>query len=200
LKKEQPVKYLSYPQAIFVVGTYDQEGKPNIATVALAGMCSHEPPCFGISLRPQTYSHQNVLARRAFTVNVPSRTHIVYVDYAGLVSGRQCDKFEVCGLTAVRSQKVDAPYVDEFRTVAECSLRQAVELGSHTMFIGEIKGILGDEAVLTHLPKFGPDMKDIPDMQKVEGIVYAVVGQSRSYVCLGQTLGEAYSVGRELLK
>jgi flavin reductase (DIM6/NTAB) family NADH-FMN oxidoreductase RutF len=200
LKKAQKTKYLSYPQPVFVVGTYDRQKKPNMMTVALGGMCSHNPPCFAISVRPTTYSHQNIIDRQAFTVNIPSKRYLKHVDYAGLVSGRDTDKFAVCGLTAVESERVDAPYIDEFPTVAECKLRHTLDLGSHTMFIGEIMSIKGEERILTDLSHLLRNLNDIPDMVKAEGIVYAFAGDGRYYCDLGEPLEKAYSVGRELIE
>ena len=200
MKKEQRFKYLSYPQAVFVVGTYDGERKPNVMTVALGGMCSHNPPYFAISVRSATYSHQNIVARQAFTVNIPSKKYLKHVDYVGLVSGRNTDKFAVCGLTAVAGELVDAPYIDEFPTVAECRLHQTIDLGSHTMFIGEIVSIKGEEPVLADLSHLMPNLTDIPDMVKAEGIVYAFAGDGRYYCGLGEPLERAYSVGRQLIE
>ena len=119
MMKELNSNYLSYPQGIFVVCSYDKQQKPNLMTVTLGGMCSHNPPSFFVSIRPACYSHQNIQVRRAFTVNVPSSDYLREVDYVGLVSGRKTDKFGVCGLTAVDSESVDAPYIEEFPTHAE---------------------------------------------------------------------------------
>ncbi len=199
MKKEQRVKYLSYPQSIFVVGTYDRQKKPNMATVTLGGMCSHKPPSFAISLAPTRYSHQNIVDRQAFTVNIPSKRYLKHMDYVGLVSGRDTDKFAVCGLTAVESESVDAPYIDEFPTVAECKLRHTLDLGSHTMFIGEIMSIKGEEGILTDLSRMFPNANHIPDMVKAEGIVYVFTGDGRYYCDLGEPLEKAYSVGRQLI-
>ena len=200
MKKDQKFKYLSYPQSIFVIGTYDKHNKPNMATVTLGSMCSHNPPCFAISLRSVTYSHQNLVDRQAFTVNIPSKRYLKQMDFAGLVSGRDTDKFTVSGLTAVESANVDAPYIDEFSTVAECKLRHSLDLGSHTMFIGEIINIKVEDSIMTDLSNMIPNANDIPDMVKAEGIVYAATDNGRYYCELGKPLVKAYTIGRQLIK
>ena len=197
MKKEQGVRYLSYPQAVFVVCSYDYQKRPNLMTVALGGMCSHNPPLLFVSIKKTRYTHRNITERRAFTVNVPSSDHVAQVDYVGLVSGRTADKYAVCGLTAVPSDAVDAPFIEEFPTHAECVLYDAIELGSHTMFIGEIKKIMGDEDITTDLSHMRPNANNIPDMIKARGIVYAVAGDSRCYCSLGTPLEKAYSAGRK---
>ena len=129
---------LAYPLPAFLVGTYDSEGKANIMTVAWGGLCCSEPPCVAVSIRPGRYSHEAVIARKAFTVNVPSVALAGKVDFAGMACGKTSDKFRELGLTAEPSSFVDAPCVAQCPLILECRLRHTLELGSHTQFIGEI--------------------------------------------------------------
>jgi flavin reductase (DIM6/NTAB) family NADH-FMN oxidoreductase RutF len=127
---------LIYPTPIWVVGTYDKQGKPNIMTIAWGGICCSKPPCIAISLRKATYSYGNIVERKAFTVNVPSVAYAKQADFCGMVSGRDVDKFAAAGLTPVRSDLVDAPFVQEFPMILECKLVHTIELGLHTQFVG----------------------------------------------------------------
>ena len=102
MKKSMGAKTLVHPTPTWVVGTYDEQGKANGATVAWGGVCCSEPPCITISLRKATYSYGNIVKRKAFTVSVPSETHAKEADYFGLASGRDVDKFAASGLTACR--------------------------------------------------------------------------------------------------
>ncbi len=148
MKQSLGAKTLAYPAPVWVVGSYDSEGKPNIMTVAWGGICCSQPPCVTVSLRKATYSYGNIMARKAYTVSIPSVRYLREADYAGITSGRNVDKFAETGLTAARSALVDAPYVEEFPVVLECRLLQAIELGLHTLFIGEIVDVKADEDVL----------------------------------------------------
>ena len=114
MKKSLGAKTLVYPTPVFVVGTYDKEGKPNVMTASWGGICCSQPPCVAVSLRKATYTHGNILARKAFTISIPSEDHVQQADYFGLVSGRSGDKLAATKLTPVRSELVDAPYVKEF--------------------------------------------------------------------------------------
>src|ERR1035441_10776179 len=60
---------------VWVVGTYDKEGKPNVMTVAWGGICCSQPPCIYVSLRKATYTYNNIIERKAFTVSIPSETY-----------------------------------------------------------------------------------------------------------------------------
>ena len=99
MKKSLGAETLAVPTPVWLVGTYDQEGKPNVATVAWGGICCSDPPCVTISLRKARHSYGAILERQAFTVNIPSEAYLCAADYAGIASGRNADKFAVAGLS-----------------------------------------------------------------------------------------------------
>ncbi len=76
------------PSPVWVVGTYDAAGKPNLMTAAWGGICNSRPPCIYVSLRKATYSHGNIMARRAYTVSIPSEQYVKEADWIGIASGR----------------------------------------------------------------------------------------------------------------
>ena len=112
MKKSFGARTLIYPTPVWLIGTYDKKGNPDAATVAWAGICSSDPPAVAISLRKSRYSYENILYRKAFTINVPSAHQIVSADCCGLVSGKKTDKFAAAKITAIRCEKVDAPYIN----------------------------------------------------------------------------------------
>ena len=57
MKKSLGARTVAYPTPVFVVGTYDVEGQPNLMTVSWAGICCSVPPCVSISLRRATYTY-----------------------------------------------------------------------------------------------------------------------------------------------
>jgi len=178
-----------HPHPVLVVGTYDGNGKANIMTAAWGGICCSKPPCVAVSLRKATYSYGCIRAKKAFTVNIPSERHVREADYAGIASGRETDKFKAAGLTAVRSDLVEAPYVEEFPFALECRLLHEIEIGLHTQFIGEIVGIKASEDVL------GPNR--LPDIEKVRPILFGSGGGS-AYFGIGAKVGDAFSAGMAL--
>jgi flavin reductase (DIM6/NTAB) family NADH-FMN oxidoreductase RutF len=181
-------KTLAYPTPVFVVGTYNPNGKPNVMTASWAGICCSQPPCVAVSLRRATHTHGNITARRAFTISIPSEKYVVCVDYLGLVSGRDTDKFAKTTLTPVKADFVDAPYVKEFPLILECKLAHTFELGVHTQFVGEIVDVKADEAVL------GND--GLPDIKKLKPITFAPGAQA--YYGIGAFIGQAFSAGEKL--
>ena len=188
MKKSLGSKTLLYPTPVWVIGTYDKDGKPNVMTIAWGGICCSKPPCVAISLRKATYTYGNIMERKAFTVNVPSEDHAVKADYFGMVSGKNEDKFAATGLTPLKSEIVDAPYVNEFSLILECKVIQTIEIGLHTQFIGEIMDVKADESVL--------DEKGIPDIEKVKPIIFTP--EARGYHKVGDLLGAAFSIGKNI--
>jgi flavin reductase (DIM6/NTAB) family NADH-FMN oxidoreductase RutF len=187
MKKSLGAKTLLYPTPVLVVGTYDKAGKPNAMTAAWGGICCSKPPCVAVSLRKATATHGNIMERRAFTISIPSEIHVDQADYLGLVSGRSVDKFAAAKLTPVKSDLVDAPYVQEFPLVLECRLVQAVELGLHTQFVGEVLDVKADETVLDG---------GLVAIKRLNPLVFAP--DTQSYYGIGEFLGKAFSVGKTL--
>ena len=179
---------LVYPTPTWIVGSYDHQGRPNGMAAAWGGICCSNPPCVAVSLRKATYSYASLATRRAMTISIPSEEQVKQADYFGLVSGRDVDKFVALNLTPVRSERVDAPYVKEFPLVLECDVIHMFELGLHTQFVGQILDVKAEESIL------GPD--GWPDVEKLRPIIFSP-GNHR-YYGVGRTLGEAFSIGKDL--
>lgn len=179
---------MALPAPAWAIGSYDKDGKPNVMTAAWGGICCSDPACLTVSLRPATYSYTNIMERQAYTVSIASETHAAAVDYFGLVSGKDTDKFAKTGLTPVKSDLVDAPYIAEFPLVVECKVIHTYKIGLHTQFIGEIMDVKADEAVL--------DDKGKVDPAKLKPVMFGPV--SRTYYGIGAKLGKAFNLGKSI--
>lgn len=188
MKKSLGARTLLFPTPVLMVGTYDQEGKPNLMNAAWGGICCSQPPCVAVSLRKATYSWAGIVERKAFTVGIACEDRMAEADYVGIVSGRDVDKFAITGLTPVRSELVDAPYAAEFPVVLECRLLHTIEIGLHTQFIGEIIDVKAETSVL------GDDGH--PDIEKIRPLIFDT--SHRGYHGVGPLLGNAFSIGKGL--
>lgn len=187
MKKSMGAKTLVFPTPVWMVGSYGEDGKANIMTAAWGGICNSKPPSIAVSLRKATHSYGNIVHSKAFTVNVPSAARVREADFVGLYSGRNEDMFAATGLTAARSQVVNAPYVEECPLVLECKLIHTFDLGLHTQFVGEILDVKADEEVL--------DEDGRPDIAKVEPFIFGTA--DRGYYRVGEFLAPAFSVGKK---
>lgn len=186
MKHSCGARVLVVPAPVWCIGTYDTEGAPNLMTVAWGGICCSEPPCVTISLRKATYTYDSLMVRQAYTVNVPSAHYVKEADYYGIATGREVNKFEATGLTPVKGEFVDAPYVQEFPMILECKVIHVHEIGLHTQFIGEIVDVKVDESCLGE--------KGMPDIELIQPLIFAP--GARSYYKTGGLAGRAFSVGR----
>jgi flavin reductase (DIM6/NTAB) family NADH-FMN oxidoreductase RutF len=175
---------------VWIVGTYDQSGKPNVMTAAWGGICCSKPPCLYVSLRKATYTYSNIMERKAFTVSIPSETFTKEADYFGMTSGKTVDKFAATELTPVKGDFVEAPYVKEFPLILECKVIKIVEIGLHTQFIGEILDVKADSDILNE--------KNLPDIEKMKPIIWNIAGMT--YNKVGNSMGQAFSLGKEIKK
>jgi flavin reductase (DIM6/NTAB) family NADH-FMN oxidoreductase RutF len=188
MKKSFGAKTFIYPTPVWCVGSYDAQDKPNVMTIAWGGICCSKPPCVTISVREATYTYGNLMLRKAFTLSVPAERHVEMADYFGIVSGRNENKFEKIGLTPVKSEIVDAPFVKEFPTVLECKVIHHYKIGSHTYFIGEILDVKVEQDML--------DGAGNPDIEAIKPVVFSPVVEK--YHGIGSFLGKAFSIGKQL--
>jgi flavin reductase (DIM6/NTAB) family NADH-FMN oxidoreductase RutF len=181
---------LILPVPVWIIGSYDSDGKPNAMTASWVGICNSDPPCVTISLKEIRYSYGNIMERKAFTVNIPSERYAAESAFFGTVSGRDVDKFAATGLTAVKSALVDAPYIGEFPLVAECKLIHTYKVGSHVMMIGEILDVKAHPSVLKSNGR--------PGIKMMKPFVYTP--GSGTFVGLGEEIGSVRELQRRIAR
>jgi len=143
-KKPGTVLY-PVPAVLVSSGTGD---RANIITLAWVGTLCSEPPLVGIGVRPSRHSHGLIEEVGEFVVNLPSAQQLKWVDYCGVVSGRDEDKWAACGFTPAPASQVQVPLIAECPVNVECRLHQTLSLGSHDLFVGQVIAVQMDEAVL----------------------------------------------------
>jgi flavin reductase (DIM6/NTAB) family NADH-FMN oxidoreductase RutF len=188
--KSLGAKTLAQPCPVWVIGSYDKAGKPNVMTASWAAICCSQPPMVTVSLRKATYTYGNIMESKAFTVNIPSERFAAASAYFGSVSGTDVDKFAASGLTPVKSALVNAPYVKEFPLVLECKLVKTEELGLHTMFIGEIVDVKAAASIL--------DARGMPDIGKLKP--FLIAPGNGDFFGVGASIGSMQDLGSSLKK
>ncbi len=159
---------------------------PNLITVAWAGtVCTH-PPRLSISVRKSRYSYPLIRESGEFVVNLPTQKLLRAVDWCGVKSGRDVDKFKEMHLTAAPASTVGCPILEESPLNLECKVFQVLELGSHDLFLADITAIQVDESLLDAQGKLCLDKAGL--------LAYA----HGSYFSLGSQLGTfGYSVRKK---
>lgn len=190
MKKSIKITTAACPTPVWCIGTYDENDKPNIMTIAWGGIACSVPPHLTISVRKATYTYNALISKKCYTVSIPSSKYIKEADYFGMVSGKDTDKFAVTGLTPIRSDIVDAPYIDEFLLIFECAVKNIVEIGGHIQFIGEIMGIKADENILNN--------NEVPIIEKINPFIYAPT--TKEYRSINSVIGHGFKSGQKFIQ
>ena len=123
------------------------EGRANLITVAWVGVCCSHPPMIGIGIRPERYSHGLITRSGEFTVNLIGESLTQAMDFCGVRSGRDVDKFAELHLHAVAAPPLTAaPALREAPAHLCCKLRQVVPLGSHDLLLAEVLDVRVSDA------------------------------------------------------
>lgn len=185
MRKNFGAKPLLYPQPVFIVATYDENGVPDAMNAAWGGISESNEISLCIGDTHKTA--KNLLARRAFTVSMADAAHVVACDYVGIVSANDVpDKVAKAGLHTTKSEFVDAPLIDELPMAVECKL---VSYDEETCrLVGEIVNVSADERVLNEAGKVDP--------AKLRPITFDPM--NNAYLVLGEKVGNAFSDGLQL--
>jgi len=136
-----------YPVPVVLVSCGTGQ-RANIITLAWVGTLCSEPPLVGVGVRPSRHSHGLIKEVGEFVVNLPNVEQARWVDYCGIVSGRDEDKWAACGFTQAPATEVQVPVIAECLVNIECRVQQVLSLGSHDLFIGQVVAVQMDESVL----------------------------------------------------
>lgn len=151
--------------------------KPTAMTVSWTGVVSSNPPRMYISVRPERNSYEIIKNSGEFAVNMMPSELVRTLDYCGIKSGRNEDKFEKRHMTALSCKKIAAPQIAESKITLECKVCDIIPQGSHDMFIADIVAVNVDESLL--------DEKGALKIEKAGLLAYA----HGSYFALGKKIG-----------
>lgn len=165
------------PVPAVMVSCTDREGNKNIITIAWAGTICSDPAMVSISVRPKRHSYHMIQETGEFVINLVNRPMVKACDYCGVVSGKDVDKFARTGLTPLAIEGMEAPGIAESPVCLACKVTQEIPLGTHSMFLAEIKSVIVDEAYF--------DEKDRFDINAAGLVAYS----HGEYFELGEKLG-----------
>ena len=185
MKKNFGAKPYTYPQPVFIISTYGEDGTPDAMNAAWGGISEENRIAMCLSAEHKTV--ENILARGAFTVSMADAAHVAECDYVGIVSAHDVpDKLARAGFTVVKSEFVDAPVIEQLPMVLECRLVSYDE--ESCRLEGEIVNVGADEGVL--------DGKGKIDPAKLRPITFDPV--NHAYLVLGEKVGNAFRDGLKL--
>ena len=133
----------------------------------------------------------NIKESGAFTVGLADLAHMKEADFLGIASGNKMDdKFARTGLTAVKSDKVNAPVIEEFPVCIECEFLEELDTGNIHGVVGKIVNVMAEESALDEEGKL--------DVTKLQILMFD--NSKHGYFTVGEQVGTAWTEGIELMK
>ena len=184
MRKNFGPKPMVYPMPVFIIGTYDEEGRSNAMNAAWGGISEENEITICVDEGHKTA--KNLQKTGAFTVSMADVDHVVACDYVGIVSGnKEPNKLEKAGFHTVKSEFVNAPLIEELPMALECRVKSYDP--DTCRLVGQIVNVCAEEKILT-------DGKIDP--MKLRPIAFDPV--NHSYIALGETVGRAFFDGTKL--
>lgn len=184
MRKNFGAKTWLYPMPVLIVGTYDENGKPNAMNAAWGGV--YDTNQIMVCLADDHKTTENINKTGAFTISFATVDTVVCCDYVGIVSANdQPDKFERAGFHAIKSEFVNAPIILELPMTVECKL---IKFNEDGICVGEIVNVCADESILSESGKI--------DAKKLDPIVYD--SAAHLYWSFGEKVGNAFADGKKL--
>ena len=188
MKKDLGVMQAVYPMPVLMIATYDENGKVDVMNAAWGNICA--PDKIALFIGEAHKTTKNIRKVKAFTVSLADKAHLDEADFFGIATGNKMeDKFERTGFTAVKSEKVNAPIIEEFPLVMECELVDIVETESLHAVVGKIVNVAADEAVLDENGKVDPEKLNVIAFDTFQSGYYA----------MGEKAGQAWGNGKRLM-
>lgn len=139
---------LLVPAPVVLLSCVGETGIPNVMALSWTGVACGTPPMVSVSIRPERLSYSLIRETGECVLNIPPASLVRAVDFCGMVSGQERDKFAEARLTPMTGQKVRAPLIKECPVNLECVVRQSLVLGSHVLFVAEVVALHADEEVV----------------------------------------------------
>ncbi len=188
MRKKLSITEGIFPMPVLMVATYNEDGSVNVMNAAWGTM--QERGNVALNLTESHKTVKNIKARHAFTVSIADAAHVVEADYFGVESGNKvADKFKNSGLSASKSEIVDAPIINEFPLCLECEFLEYQDNEYGCGVIGKVVNVTADESVM---------VDGRLDMSLVNAIAFDPY--THGYYRVSERVGEAFKDGLSLKK
>ena len=175
-----------FPMPVLMIGTYNEDESVDVMNAAWGMMIDRN--IIALNLTETHKTVKNIKQRKAFTVSIANSTNVVAADYLGIVSANNTpNKFANSGLTATKSENIDAPIINEFPICMECEFIEYQDDEYGAGVIGKIVNVTADENVMNG---------DMVDISKLNAIAFDPY--TSGYYKIGEKVGNAFREGNKL--
>ena len=186
MRKNFGKKTIITPLPVLILATYDEHGTPNAMNAAWGGQYDSNEIFVSLAKHKTT---DNLILKKAFTVSFATKDTVEESDYFGIESGHKTNKIEAVGFTAVRSEFVDAPVIEQYPLTLECTVKELQEDKTGYILIGEVVNMSADESILTD---------GQVDLSKLQPVCFD--SASNTYRLITEIVADAFSCGKKYIQ
>jgi flavin reductase (DIM6/NTAB) family NADH-FMN oxidoreductase RutF len=126
------------PNALALVGSRAGDER-NAMTTSWITQLSMEPVLIGVGVDNSAVTHRLITAGGSFTVNLWNADDTrVFVKFSKPALYEESDGAATLNGRAVRTATTGAPVFEEAIAWMDCAVRHTLDLGTHTLFVGEV--------------------------------------------------------------
>jgi flavin reductase (DIM6/NTAB) family NADH-FMN oxidoreductase RutF len=165
-----------FTQQLFLIGTYNEDGKENFAPLSWVSYTWGQPSCLILSMHGDKQTKRNFERTKQLSATVVTPDLMRFVETCGskLHKRRFYDKEKV---PFTKGNVLNVPLIANSKWSYECELHHSVQIGTTTTYFAEIKSINANDEVLE---------LDYFDLRKINPVVYS----PDNYFTIGEHLGK----------
>lgn len=122
----------------------------NVMSCEWTHYVSYAPCMMAVCVKPDEASHKNISETGEFGINLASVSQNIFSSVAGGNTGAKVDKIAVLkelGYEFYEAETIKPLMVKNSAMQAECKVVKQMDLGDHTMFVGEVQKLTGDSDI-----------------------------------------------------
>ena len=126
------------PSGLYVVGSTDKGERRNGMTLNWASQVSFEPKWLGVAVEREAFTHELIATAGVFALCLIDREDRAIVRKFTKPVEVDLTARTLNGFPYLDGPATGAPVLAQSVAYLECEVRQPVEIGNHTLFLGEI--------------------------------------------------------------
>lgn len=166
--------YILHPRPAYLIVVRKPNGGYNVMAASWVSPISEDPPLVALAIDKESYTHELIKETREFTINFVGEEHIDLVYKAGILSGRNTDKWSLLGLEPVQSKIISVPGIRDCCGFLECQLEKIVDAGECSLFIARIVASHVKSDLYT---KYGWNLKKAKILLHLRGRAFVLPGK-----------------------
>ncbi len=126
------------PSGLYVIGTTDKAERRNAMAMNWATQVSFDPKLVGVGVEQSAFTHELLVAGRVFSLDLIDREDRAIIRRFTKPVDVDLDAKTLNGFPYLDGPLTGAPVLAQSVAYIECEVRHQVEVGNHTLFLGEV--------------------------------------------------------------